>query len=527
MPILDANGAPMRPRASTAEPAYRAGSATHADLASFNPPSVSSDAAVLRSRTKMSARAHDLVRNDGWASTAVNRWVNGIIGKGWKLQAKPDWRALGLTREWADEFANEVEGHWRSFVNDQRFNCDYERYTDFAGLMRLMARHWAVDNEALVVLRWRDERGLAPYHLALEVIDPDRLSTPYGLMEGDLMRAGVELSAATREPVAYHVRAAHPGDQLASPSQFRWLRLARETSWGRPLVVHAFERVRAGATRPASRFAPIIQKLKQLTRYDETELQAAIINATFAAYIETPLDADSFAATFGGGLAGNSVLDNVLNHQAAYHEKVGFSIGGARLHHLVPGEQIKTVASTHPNSVFSEFEEQSLRYISAALDISYEQLANDWSKTNYSSARAAMLEVRMGLDCAKQKIETLLANPIYTAFVEELIRTDRVMLPARGPDFDAARTAYCTARWIGAGRGWVDPVKEAQGAAVRIETGLSTLQAECAELGLDWEEVLAQRALEIAKFEELGLPVPSVLGVLALATKKELEGQDA
>lgn len=518
----------MRPRASVAEPPYRASSTTHADLASFNPPHVSSDAAVLRGRNRMSARAHDLVRNDGWASTAVNRWVNGIIGKGWKLQAKPDWRALGLSREWADEFANEIEGHWRSFVNDQRFYCDFERYTDFAGLMRLMARHWAIDNEALVVLRWREDRGLAPYHLALEVIDPDRLSTPYGQMESDLLRAGVELSSETREPIAYHVRAAHPGEQLVSAQQFRWLRLSRETSWGRPIVVHAFERTRAGATRPASRFAPIMQKLKQLTRYDETELQAAIVNAIFAAYIRTPLDADSFAATFGGGgLAGNNVLDKVISSQVDYHEKANIHLNGARLVHLMPGEELGSIAPTHPNSVFAEFEEQALRYISAALDISYEQLANDWSKTNYSSARAAMLEVRMGLDCSKQKMETLLANPIYAAFVEELVRTERVALPVDGPDFDEARTAYCTARWIGAGRGWVDPVKEAQGAAVRIETGLSTLQAECAELGLDWEEVLAQRAMEVAKFEELGLPVPSVLGVLALATKKELEGQDA
>ena len=40
---------------------------------------------------------------------------------------------------------------------------------------------------------------------------------------------------------------------------------------------------------------------------------------------------------------------------------------------------------------------------------------------------------------------------------------------------------------------------------IRMEIGLSTLEAECAGQGLDWEEVLEQRAREKAKLAELGL----------------------
>ena len=38
-----------------------------------------------------------------------------------------------------------------------------------------------------------------------------------------------------------------------------------------------------------------------------------------------------------------------------------------------------------------------------------------------------------------------------------------------------------------------------------MEAGLSTLEDECAMQGLDWEEVLEQRAREKAKMQELGL----------------------
>lgn len=38
-----------------------------------------------------------------------------------------------------------------------------------------------------------------------------------------------------------------------------------------------------------------------------------------------------------------------------------------------------------------------------------------------------------------------------------------------------------------------------------MDIGLSTLEAECAGQGLDWEEVLEQCAREKAKLAELGL----------------------
>jgi capsid protein len=48
-------------------------------------------------------------------------------------------------------------------------------------------------------------------------------------------------------------------------------------------------------------------------------------------------------------------------------------------------------------------------------------------------------------------------------------------------------------------------VKEAQAAQIRMDAGISTLEDECAEQGLDWEEVLEQRARERSRMEELGL----------------------
>jgi capsid protein len=53
----------------------------------------------------------------------------------------------------------------------------------------------------------------------------------------------------------------------------------------------------------------------------------------------------------------------------------------------------------------------------------------------------------------------------------------------------------------------VDPTKEAQAAVLRMNAGISTLEAECAEQGLDYEEVIAQRRIEHLMLGEAGLPV--------------------
>jgi capsid protein len=76
-------------------------------------------------------------------------------------------------------------------------------------------------------------------------------------------------------------------------------------------------------------------------------------------------------------------------------------------------------------------------------------------------------------------------------------------------------------------RGWVDPVKEKQGAILGMDGGLSTLKRECAEQGLDYEEVIQQRAVEVAQFREAGLPPPSWFGNDATNASTPEEAQQA
>jgi len=144
----------------------------------------------------------------------------------------------------------------------------------------------------------------------------------------------------------------------------------------------------------------------------------------------------------------------------------------------------------------------TLRHIAAGMNLPYELLLKDFSKTSYSSARASMLEAWRYFNGRRRWLTDTWLKPVYELWLEEAVNTGHV----QAPEYYQNRYAYQRARFIFGGRGWVDPVKEAQAAQIRVMAGLSTLEKECAEQGEDYEEILDQQAIEQAMRQERGLP---------------------
>ncbi|MDH5528330.1 MAG: phage portal protein, partial [Nitrospirota bacterium] len=131
--------------------------------------------------------------------------------------------------------------------------------------------------------------------------------------------------------------------------------------------------------------------------------------------------------------------------------------------------------------------------------------------TNYSSARAALLEAWRYFMGRRKWLSVHWASPVYALWLEEAIGQGLI----EAPGFYDNPAAWCRAKWIGPGRGWVDPVKEAKAADMRIQSGISTYEQECAEQGLDWEEQFEQRAREKQRMQELDLDTKATADVPA------------
>jgi lambda family phage portal protein len=482
--ILDVRGNPIRAQQDTA---HFAASRSARELRAWLPPLESADGELAGEQAPIAARSYDLERNNGIAGGAIRAHLDNVLGTGLRLAAKPDYLALGQTKEWADAWARTAEAKWRSFANALEF--DAARRLTFGGLSVVMLRTACLAGDGLALAHWLPDREGAAWATCFQLVDPARLGNPPGRISGQSLREGIELNDYG-EAIAYHIRKSHPGDALLLAGDPAYERVPARTAHGRRRVIHLFEQLRAGQTRGKSVLTAVMAAFKMLDHYQRIELQTVVVNSMIAAFIETPLSGEQIAELFG-------TPEKLNASRAAWEVK----LEGASVIPLHPGDRLSTFVPSRPNEAYAHFVEAVLRYIGTGLNLPYELLMKDFSKTNYSSARAALLEAWRYFNGRREWLATYWARPVYELWLEEAVARGEV----QAPDFHARQAAYSGCKWIGPGRGWIDPMKEAQASGERLRNNITTYERECAEQGLDWEETLEQRAREEALAKKLGL----------------------
>ncbi|WP_234487913.1 phage portal protein [Paraburkholderia aspalathi] len=474
----------------------------------------SPDSEINFNRDRMVSRSRDLARNDGWASGAITRILDNTVGAHLRLSANPDWQFLrafnkAFDATWADEFRKVVEALWRGYSEDLGRYNDVSRQLTMSQQLRLALRHKLIDGEDLFVAHWMPERigrGAAQYATSWLLVDPDRLSNPYQMVDTKYLRGGVEIDDHG-VPVAYHIREAHQNDWYNAPESMVWLRVEREDPDGWRRVIHDFERDRAGQNRGIGVFTPVLAHAKMLARYYGLELQAAAVATTYGTYVTSPYDPKMVESAMDSD---GEELGFYQDLRDTWSKKHPAMLNSVRVPTLAPGEEIKQVSAAHPHDGFEPFAHEMLRSIAAQLGISAEQITQDWSKTNYSSARAALMESWKTLTRRSTEFKIGTATPVYSSWLQEVMERGDLddVLPRGGmvPDFLEAATAYSRCDWLGVARGWIDPLKEKQAVLLGLEGGISTFKRECAEQSLDYEEVIQQQAIELKMRADAGLP---------------------
>lgn len=527
--ILDSSGSPMQSSPPKAQaiagygagsgrfgaPPYDAANITDQRMADWRPANWSPDTELNPYRDRIVGRARDLVRNDGWAHGGIARIQDNTVGSAFRPLAKPDYRSLAaytgnkaFDAVWASEYGKVLEGHWRSWANDLNRYCDVGRRLTMAQIFKLAFRHKIIDNDCVALMHWRPDRigpGRARYATAVQLIDPDRLSNPMYKFDNATMRGGINID---HDGVAksYYIRKAHAGDWYNALDALHWDCIERETDWGRQVVIHDYEHDRATQHRGgAGVLTPILQRLKMIVQYDGAEIDAALINAILGTYVESPFDPELVQSALGS----SEDIGSYQQMRSDFHQKNNIMFGGARIPILAPGEKINAVTAARPNSAFESFQSVMLRNVASSLGLSYEQLSADWSKSNYSSARGAILEAWKTITRRKDDFGSGFCTPIFACFTEESFDLGELPVPAGAPAFEECRTAYSACNWLSPARLAIDGVKEVQSSQLGMEAGLTTLQKEAMDAGTDWEETLEQRAVEIMRFKELGIDVPA------------------
>jgi len=457
------------------------------------------DLPVLRARTR------DLARNAPLASGAINTMVTNVVGTGLSLQPQPDGKRLGMdeeeTKEWVESTLNEYKLWAESTA------CDVTRTQNIYGLQSLVFRS-ALDSGDTFTLLPSVKRPRQPYSLALQVIEADRICNPDFVQDTATIAAGVELDPYGA-PVAYHICRRHPG-ALVRRADFKWDRVtAYGNASGRRNVIHLFDRRRPGQTRGVPILAPVIEPLKQLQRYTDAELQAAVISGMFSVFVK--MDSEAFNDMFdqdGKAAYLNSAMgwDGTMNG--------GTLDGGGKAVNLLPGESVESTNPGRPNALFDPFVQAIVRQIGVALELPFEVLIKHFT-ASYSAARAALLDAWRFFRGRRDWLATNFCQPVYEAWLEEAVAIGRVQAPGFFAD-PAIRRAWCAAVWIGDGPGSIDPAKEVAAAKERVDMGISTLAAESIlHDGGDWRAKNKQRAIEVRERREAGLDAQPVTAPMA------------
>ena len=483
--------------------AYEGASRLNRQTALWNAPSLPADAEINSSKTTMDARTRELVRNDGYIQGALDTSKDSIVGGQYLLNARPDWRSLGFDEKWADEFQLIAERKFSLYAESPMNWIDAARKNGLTGLVRMALGQAFMAGESLATAEWLTKSN-RPYKTAINMIDPDRLSNPMEGWDTSKLRRGVEIDIFGAAE-AYHIRDSHPCESYYDRTNTTWKRVPAYKPWGRPQVIHIADILRPGQTRGVSNMVAVLKEMRMTKVYKDVVLQNAVVNATFAAAIESELPRELVFSQLGAGDMGW-----LQKYMGALSEYVGsadnLAIDGVRIPHLFPGTKLNLQNAGQPGGVGSEFEESLLRHICSALGLSYEQFSRDYTKTNYSSARASMVETWKYMQSRKKLITDRFATLVYMLWLEEEINrpgTDLPMPKGAAHFYDGTnREAYVKCDWIGASRGQIDELKETQAAVLRIASGLSTYEDELGKLGKDYREVFEQHAREAGLIKE-------------------------
>lgn len=493
---------------------------TKRETALWSPPMVSPDRAINPGKKLADARGKDMVLNDGYTQGAVRIQKDSIVGASYRLNAKPDHRVIlgsdtKYGAEWAEEFASVAEARFNLAAESEDGWFDASGQLTFTGMLRLWVGAFCYTGEIIGTAEWEDSDPTRPFKTAIQMISPDRLCNRDGLPDGYDPRSGAKLSRGVEmdrknRPIRFHIRRGYETD-WDNRDIDTWDIVEARKPWGRRQVVFVRDPNLIDQTRGISEMVAALAHSNMTKTYSELVLQKAVVDASFAAAVESEMPNADVIAALGGGESGfvNAVGQYMSMLQDFLGASENIAIDGVKMPHLFPGTKLNVLPMSTPGGIGSDFEDSLIRKLAATFGVGFSEMSRNFAKFNYSGIKAEMALIERTMNAKKKFGADRAATQIYQLWCEEEIAQGNLPLP-RGKnrtDFyrPLMKDAYTRCAWIASGRGQVDELKETQASMLRIKTGISTYEKEAAKLGEDWRELAAQRAKEEKVFSDLNL----------------------
>jgi lambda family phage portal protein len=453
----------------------------------------SPDSDVIVDLPMLRQRSADLERNAPVGAAIINTSVTHVVGTGLACNPQLDATFLRMTQEQAKEWQGNTLRRFNAWAENP--DCDLARKLTFYGVQDLALRSTMSRGDTFVVTPRVQRPGMPMKKLALQLIEADRCSNPDRQKDTDTLTEGILHSADTGEALVYYFADRHPGDVGRSrPQTWRPITARGERS-GRRNVLHLYRQLRPGLRRGVPILAPVIEPIKQVSRYTQVELEAAVTSGLFSVFLK--MDPEAFTDLFDEDAQGK-VIDRAT--------KWSGEMEGGKAINLLPGEEPITSNPGRPNAQFDPFVTACFRQIGMAVGIPYEVLVMHY-QSSYSAARGALLLAWRFWMNWRSWLAAELCQPVYELWLADEVAEGRISAPGFFAD-PLVRAAWCRATWVGDGPGSIDPGKEVAAAADRVALGISTLESESLlHDGVDWETKQRQLVREAEARREAGFMV--------------------
>jgi lambda family phage portal protein len=473
---------------------YTAGRKGGRALKEWNPGTGSADGDSIPDLHDLRGRSRDAIRNIPLAAGAANTTALCVIGGGLVPHAEVDAEFLGLTDEEAETWQAAAERYFWAWAGSR--SCDVERRRTFAELLEVVVRSEFESGDVFGLWRVVKKKNDV-FLLKIQLIEADRVCNPHDLPDTDTIRAGIEYDPETGEPVAYHVRDRHPGDMYAYGAP-TWSRVdAFGKGTGEPMVLHVMHHIRPGQTRGIPDLAPVLEVLKQMGRWTDNELMAAVISSMFTVFIKAAngeLPTGFAEIPRDGSNAGTA--PTVAESEV--------KLGNGAVVPLAAGEEIQFAQANRPNTAFDAFMTAMAQQVGSALGLPAEILMLKFT-ASYSAARGALLQAWRSFISRRGRIVDQFAQPCYERVMTEAIARGYLSAPGFFDD-PMIRRAWLNATWTGPTPGQLNPLDEINAAEKRVNLTVTSLaQEKAAYDGGDWKSTAMRRGREISLLKKLDL----------------------
>lgn len=423
---------------------------------------------ITADRDAMVKRCRYEYRNNAYARAMVMSWANEIVGTGPTLQMQTD----------NDRFNSRVEELWHAWA----MHCDASEKQDLAGMLRtgLAALPQFGEEFTTFTNARKGSRSAALHEVSLRLmeVNPQRITSPIYEPNGNTYD-GIELDNDTGAPLNYLVYKDHPGNRI------RPVVLQPDTISADDMI-HVYLTDEPGQYRGFPMMAPVVTLMGDLRRYTKAVVAAA-----------------EQAANISGVIY--STLTNVSDAAVAMEE---IEIARNSLLTLPRGYQAESFKPAQPVSTYGDFKTEIIGEIGRAFMMPFLVASGNAAGYNYSSGRLDLQDWWKSVGIVQNLIGARKMDVIFARFMQEAILLNQITpgyLPGFTKQIQELGVWSLPHQWNWPGHEHVDPKKEADAQKVRLESNTTTLAAEYAKQGKDWQRELKQIAREQQEMADLGL----------------------